>query len=379
MLLFHDFKRTAPLFTRLFILVILSVIIILPAIHDVCYSQDDNISDSSVQVNHQKWVVVPVAAYGSETGAILGTSLFYFPAPSSDAIRNSSLDIILFGTTKGQFFITLAPDLYLDNGRYRLVPRLFGSYWKSSYYGIGNDLPDDPEDYNSTNIGFKLSLDRLFQGGFTLGPVINIRWNDIDPEPGGKMEADAPYGLGRGLYSGAGIAAGYDSRDNTNAPHTGDLVRYEYVRYMMELGSDLDFNVHKFDLRHYFPTSERTTLAVAGQVRMSRGQVPFRLLSKPDGVRIMRGIESRRYIDRDLLALQSEFRFPIKNNFSGTVFAEVAQVASDISDIMIDRFKTSIGAGLRYSLNPAQRLNFRIDLAWVDDKVGFVANVREAF
>lgn len=365
--------------TRLIILVILSIILILPASRNAFSRQNANISDNSIQEVRQKWIVAPVAAYGSETGTILGASLFYFPTPSANAIRDSSMDIIVFGTTKGQYFITLMPDLYINNGRYRLIPKPFGSYWKSSYYGIGNNLPDDPENYDSSNIGFKLSLDRLFPSGFTLGPVLNIRWNNIEPEQGGKMEADAPEGIGKGLYTGAGMAIGYDSRDNTNAPHTGDLIRYEYEHYITELGSDLDFDVHQFDLRHYFPTSERTTLAVAGQVRISRGHIPFRFLSKPDGVRVLRGVESRRYLDRDLFALQSEFRFPVKDNFSGTVFAEVAQVASDINDITIDNFKSSIGAGLRYSLSPEQRLNLRIDLSWVDNKFGLVANVREAF
>ena len=122
--------------------------------------ESDIIINDSIEVR-KKWVVVPVAAYGSETGAILGASLFYFPPPSANSTRSSSLDIILFGTTKGQYFFTLVPDLYLDNERYRLRPKLFGSYWKSSYNGVGNELPDDPEDYDSNNIGFKVSLDRL--------------------------------------------------------------------------------------------------------------------------------------------------------------------------------------------------------------------------
>ncbi len=367
------------LYTTLIKLIILIIILILPVTRSAFSQQDASISDNSVQETRKRWVVVPLAAYGSETGAILGTSLFYFPSPSVDEIRNSSLDVILFGTTKGQFFITLRPDLYLEMGRYRFTPELFGSYWKSDYYGIGNDLPDDPEDYLSSNIGFRLTLDRLFQNGFTLGPILNFRWSKIEPEPEGKMESDAPEGIDQDFYAGAGLAAGYDTRDNTNAPHMGDLIRYEYLHYVTELGSDLDYSVHQFDLRHYFPTSERTTLAVAGQVRISRGRVPFRFLSKPNGIKILRGAESRRSIDRDLLALQSEFRFPLKNKFSGTVFAEVAQVARDITDITIDSFNSSVGVGLRYSLHAEQRLNFRVDLSWVDDKAGVVANVREAF
>ncbi|UCH79940.1 MAG: BamA/TamA family outer membrane protein [Nitrospiraceae bacterium] len=374
-----DFNRIKGVLTILIVQAVVSITFILPAYYSACAQQNDSISDEMVLKIHQKWAVVPLAAYGSDTGAILGVSLFYFPSPSIDDIRNSSLDIILFGTTKGQFLITLGPDLYLDRGSYRLNPQLFGSYWTASYYGIGNDLPDDPEDYDSKNIGFRLSLDRLFQNGFTLGPILNVRWSKIEPKPGGKMEADAPYGIVSDFYSGAGLAAGYDSRDNTNAPHMGNLIRYEYLNYLTDLGSDLDFRIHDVDLRHYFPTSERTTFAVSGKLRISRGRIPIRFLSKPDGIKILRGTESGRSLDRDLVALQSEFRYPITNKFSGTVFAEIAQVAPDLTDFRIKQFTSSIGAGLRYSLHQEQRLNFRIDLSWVDDKIGIVANVREAF
>ena len=35
--------------------------------------------------------------------------------------------------------------------------------------------------------------------------------------------------------------------------------------------------------------------------------------------------------------------------------------------------------GLRYALNSEQRFNIRLDIAWVDDGIGVVVNIREAF
>ena len=57
----------------------------------------------------------------------------------------------------------------------------------------------------------------------------------------------------------------------------------------------------------------------------------------------------------------------------------VDQVANDYSDIEFSSFKTSIGLGIRYALNPEQRFNIRADIAWVDGGFGAVINVREAF
>ncbi len=36
-------------------------------------------------------------------------------------------------------------------------------------------------------------------------------------------------------------------------------------------------------------------------------------------------------------------------------------------------------SGLRYTLNPEQRFNLRADIGWVDDGIGVIVNIREAF
>ena len=327
----------------------------------------------------RSWTFFPIIAYNSETGLILGASTFYFPPESNRLSKKSSIDIFVFGTTKGQFFLNLMPNLISRDDKYRLRTKIMGTYWKSKFYGIGNNTPDMYEEYETSGYRIELSLDRRFPGGFTLGPIVDFRMEKVDPQSGGLLATGIISGAGEGTYSGLGISAGYDTRDNLNAPHSGNLARYEYVNYLSEIGSDLDFNTQAFDLRHYFPTSQRTTLAVAGHMRISRGNIPFRLLSKPDGVKILRGIENRRYIDRDLLAFQMEFRFPVKGRFSAAVFADIAQVANDISNVKIDEFKSSVGGGIRYALNKEQRFYMRIDLAWVDSGAGIVVSVREAF
>lgn len=327
----------------------------------------------------RSWTFFPILAYNSETGLILGASTFYFPPESNRFSKKSSIDIFLFGTTKGQFFLNLMPNLISRDDKYRFRTKIMGTYWKSKFYGIGNNTPDMYEEYETSGYRIELSLDRRFPKGFTIGPVVDFRMEKVDPQSEGLLDTGIISGAGEGTYFGLGISAGYDTRDNLNAPHSGNLARYEYVTYLTAIGSDLNFNAQMLDLRHYFPTSQRTTLAVAGHMRLSRGSIPFRLLSKPDGVKILRGIENRRYIDRDLLAFQMEFRFPVKGRFSAAVFADIAQVADNISNVKIDEFKSSVGGGIRYALNQEQQFNMRCDLAWVDSGFGLVVSVREAF
>ncbi len=327
----------------------------------------------------KSWTLFPVVAYNSETGLIFGVSTFYFPRSSDKISNKSSVDIISFGTTKGQFFLSLMPDLYSNNNTYRLRTKMKISSWKSDFYGIGKNTPDISEEYKTTSYGLELSLDRRFPWGFTLGPVADVRWENVRSPSGGMIESGMIAGGGKGLYVGLGISAGYDTRDNNNAPHSGILARYEYVNYITGIGSDLDFQTHKFDLRHYVPTSRRTTFAIAAHMRISRGEIPFRMLSAPDGVQILRGIENRRYIDRDLLAFQTEFRFPVQGKISAAVFADVAQVEDDFANLKMDEFTTSVGGGLRYALNQEKRLRMRLDMAWVDSGFGVVVSFREAY
>ena len=83
--------------------------------------------------------------------------------------------------------------------------------------------------------------------------------------------------------------------------------------------------------------------------------------------------------DYDMLAMQSELRFPIAGRITGAAFAEVAQVTPRLEEVDGDAYKTSFGLGLRYQLRPKQRLTMRADIGWVDGMPGIVAYFREAF
>ena len=175
------------------------------------------------------------------------------------------------------------------------------------------------------------------------------------------------------------MRAAFDTRDNTNAPLAGNFVQYEASFYGSALGSDYDFSNQVFDARHYFAISTDRAFAIGAKVRATYGEVPMRHMPTPDGLEVLRGIENRRYIDKAMTAVQAEYRYPIAGPWSGTFFAEMAQVAPELNDMRGDEFKTSIGAGLRFALNPEQRFNLRADFSWVDDRFGVIVFFREAF
>jgi outer membrane protein assembly factor BamA len=276
--------------------------------------------------------------------------------------------------------LQVSPNLFFDEGRYRLNASVSRSIWQANYYGIGRDSPDVAEKYKSSLVQGVLTLERRFNELFVLDILGVYDKSRTTLQSGGLLETGHVPGSADGTYNGMGFEGGYDTRDNTNAPHEGVVARYRFVKYATSLGSDLAFSQQNWDFRYYRPTAwmKESVIALAATVRRSYGDVPFRYLSSPDGTLILRGIENGRYRDKDMLALQSEFRVPIHGRFSGTAFAEAAQVAPTMGE-MNHRFITSVGVGFRYALNPDQRFNVRGDLAWVDHGMGMIIYVREAF
>ncbi|MBI5889645.1 MAG: BamA/TamA family outer membrane protein [Nitrosomonadales bacterium] len=331
--------------------------------------------------DQQRWAAFPVIASSPETGQMLGGMLFYFFPADGPGKQASTIDTMLFGTTKGQYALQISPNVFFDAGRYRLNAMVSRSLWQANYYGIGADSPDVADKYKSSLLQGSLTLERRFNETFVLDILGVFDKSRTTLQGGGLLETGRVPGSTDGTYNGMGVEGGYDTRDNTNSPTEGVVARYRYVNYTAGLGSDLAFSQQNWDFRYFRKTDvvRDSVLALAATVRRAYGDVPFRYLSSPDGTLILRGIENGRYRDNDMLALQSELRAPIHGRFSGTVFAEAAKVAPTLGDMGASRLIASVGVGFRYALNPSQRFNVRADVAWVDHGMNGIINVREAF
>ena len=322
----------------------------------------------------RRYAVIPVIAGSAETSLQLGAFAAFFP-PATDS-HPSSINAVVIGSIKKQFLFGFAPDLYFRQNRYHLEGFISSHKWPANDYGTGNLAPDLPAKYKAQGIEIQVSLQRRFSEHLFIGPYHHILWETVEFDTPGAMPATGATG---GRAVGLGLWAVYDTRDNPNAPRTGRLVRYTGLAYRNFWGSDFRYQAQTFEARTYLPIGDQSTLALASYLRHIGGDAPFRDLSTPDGIFIFRGIEKGRYRDRHVLTFQSEYRFPLRGKFGLTAFAELAQVAPALDAFALREFKTSIGGGLRYALNPAQRFNARLDANWVDGGLGITVSAREAF
>lgn len=97
------------------------------------------------------------------------------------------------------------------------------------------------------------------------------------------------------------------------------------------------------------------------------------------GAELMRGYYEGRYRDKQFIGGQAEYRMPIWWRFGAAAFAGLGDVAPAIQEFRLSSFKPSYGLGLRFMVNPKEKVNIRLDYAWGQQTSGFYLEITEAF
>ncbi|MEK6476019.1 BamA/TamA family outer membrane protein [Catalinimonas sp. 4WD22] len=331
------------------------------------------------------WVVAPLLAYSPETSVQLGLGsvILFKPKNALQEDRPSSLFFSARYTLNQQ--ITASPtyavfsrgEKYLHKGKldFRKFP-LF-------YYDIGNDTPESNEElYGISTLSLEHLTYRNIIGKLYAGAGIRfLRTYQLDFEEGGILATEQP--IGSKAYSAAGLNFGllFDNRNNLMSTTTGVLAEFKHQVHRSWLGSDFDYSLSKLDVRTYWSPFQNRSDILAWQLYayLSDGDVPFNELAPLGGDMIMRGYYQGRYLDKNLLATQAEYRMPVWKKLSAVAFIGFGDVSPQLSTFQIRELKYSLGGGLRYSVLPGESLNIRFDYAFGKDTQNFYINISEAF
>jgi len=327
-------------------------------------------------------MVVPAPFYSPETefgGHVSAIGIFRGEEPESSVPSNVTLSANY--TQKKQFSIFFLPNLYFDDGRYAL--KLFSAFqiYPNTFYGIGNDtLKSSAEIYASQIFWTRMRLLRSILPGWSIGPSFEYEQHHIlESESGGQIEQGAVPGSRGASYLGAGFALEHDTRDNIFSSTRGWFLDFSVLSFPRPLSPDFSFHRFLFDVRHYVTLGLDHVIAVQGLVAASFGDPPFQAMPKLGGDRLLRGIFFGRFQDRDLGALQMEYRFPIWRRLSGVAFGGVGKVAPTLGGLVDSHFRPAGGLGLRVLALQKERVNLRVDVAASSDAQGVYFSFGEAF
>lgn len=322
-------------------------------------------------------IVLPVFGLSPEDGVVLGGAALFFWVPQPDAPTDTVSTNLFYGT-KGTFSATVSTDHRVGRGR-TLQTYLRGTRSIESYFGSGMDTNID-ENFTAFATEAQASLLFPVQRRLSVGPAYRFSYIDLlDTDDPGVLAGGQVRGSDRALATGPGVRALFDNRDSNVYPTRGGYADFSLQGYPTWLGSSDNFWYSEFDARYFYSLLPDLVLGWQGLLTAAGGDIPFSFLPHLGGGNIMRGILEGRYRDDVALATQVEARFPIFWRFGGVAFFGAGTVAPSMDALAPGDFVGAGGLGLRFAVNPEQRLNIRFDVAYDGNDVSFYVNFQEAF
>ncbi len=322
-------------------------------------------------------VVLPVFGLSPEDGVVLGGAALFFSVPQPGAPTDTVSTNLIYGT-KGTFSATVSTDHRVGEGR-TLQTYLRGTRSIESYFGTGMDAVIE-EDFTAFEINAIASLLFPVRRRLSIGPAYEFSYIDVvESEDPGVLAGGQVRGSDSALATGPGIRALLDGRDSNVYPTRGGYADLRLQGFPTWLGSSDGFWYSEFDARYFYSPLSDLVVGWQAVLTVAGGDVPFSFLPHLGGSDIMRGILEGRYRDDLALANQLELRFPLFWRFGGVAFFGAGTVAPSMDRLAFDDFVGAGGLGLRFAVNPEQRLNIRFDVAHDGEDFSFYVNFQEAF
>jgi outer membrane protein assembly factor BamA len=338
---------------------------------------------AAVEAFKPRLIAIPFLYYSPETKlAFGGGGVLTFRAGRKKAETRAS-SVWAFGTYNlaRQFQVVVKPEIYFSRNSFFLSGNLRYERTPQKFFGVGNDMPGSAEEsYTPRVVTVQVGVKKKFLGHLFAGVQYEFEQMTMEKlEPGGVLETGEIPGSRGGQLSGFGASLDWDTRDAVIFPRKGVFLQFTADTYGAMTGSDFTFTGLKFDFRKYVPVATDQVLAIQALFRSGSGEVPFHKLALLGGESLLRGYYRGRYRDRDILAVQAEYRVTVWKRIGVAGFAGVADVFPRLAEFRLDHLKYSAGTGVRYMVNKREGTNLRMDMAWGKGSFGLYFTAQEAF
>lgn len=323
---------------------------------------------------------VPTLGNAPETGPYFGLVGYRLWQTSPDsAARSSFLKTEATLTLKRQFVAAFEVNLTDSSGRWLWMGRNTWMRFPENYWGTGLQPDENKVLYDAFRLEFENLLLRRHRKFCYAGMVQQFQSVYGIRFPDGSAGSFSE--IRKGISSGLGLALLCDSRRNPLHPEEGEYyLRLDWIEFHRALGSGSRFAAIGADARAYRKAGSHGLLALQTVAGFRPGQMPFRMYSLMGGPVIQRGYYQGRFRDRNIWALQAEWRQKIKGIFGWTAFLSTGTVFRTGKTWQGTGLKTTGGAGLRIAVLPGEKTNMRFDFAFTQDgDFGFYVGFGEAF
>ncbi|MCS6820823.1 MAG: hypothetical protein NZ551_03045 [Microscillaceae bacterium] len=337
--------------------------------------------------SHRKkggFVVLPVLSTSPETSLSFGAiGMYLFKFNYKDTLtRTSNVQAYFIYTLRNQLLTSPSYTLFFNQEKYILRGNIAYFQFPEYFYGIGNSPLD-----KANRIGIDYELFRIenrflrkVKGNFFAGiqhrylEIYNVKY-----PAGSLIDQINPVGKNGSSASGLGVVLLYDDRDNVVNTFKGTFVELSTLSHG-GIGGNSVYDVFRADLRQFIPIIPKKNHILGLQFLgvFTTGAPPMiRQNAELGDDAIMRGYYRGRYRDRNYIAFQVEYRFPVWKFIGANAFVGTGSVAREISEFT--NWLPNFGVGVRFMVNKKDRVNIRLDYGVGYQTSDIYLNLGEAF
>jgi len=342
--------------------------------------------EDTLSQEKQGTFLLPLLYFTPDTRWAAGAAgVYYFKIPPSNEkekeTRTNFVQFLADYTQNKQTDIWASWNIFTKNENFLLKGDIRFRNFPDRFYGIGNQTSKNNEEkYEYNLLQLKSMFLKQIQHDFFIGIDYELEKEyQFQLHPNGQLAQGKITGYRGGIGSAIGLVSILDTRDNIINASRGKLIELSSYYFAKQLGSSFHFFNCNGLYQQYWQVKPKHVLAFQSKVKMSFGEVPFLDMSTLGNDDILRGYPKNRFRDHHFAASQIEYRFPIFWRLGATAFAGMGDVFHYPKDITFSRLKYSVGGGLRLLVNPAERLNIRLDYAHGREGGYFYFMVGEAF
>jgi hypothetical protein len=330
-----------------------------------------------------EWLIAPLPNYSPTFGwGVIGRLGYIFPFDPKDKISPpSTVGAFGYYSQNNSWVAGLGTRLFLDEDRYRISGALMHGDLNYDFSGIGTEAGTSG---HSVPLGQEMT-GGMFETLFKIAPNIYVGPKyvganmhvSVDAEPNSSVTI--PVSEINTTMSGLGLHAQWDTRDSVFYPRKGQLADFDVSFHDPALGDDFAYQVFTISYNQYFSLASNQVLAVRAMGQFENGDVPFYALCKFGRGSDLRGYKIGQFQDKQMFAIQAEYRLEITKRIGAVAFAGVGEVMPSVSAMAFENLLPSGGVGLRYVLAPQNHVAIRLDVAWGREGSQFYLTVGEAF
>jgi len=327
--------------------------------------------------------VLPGPFYNPEMLLGVGVSAIgLYQVDKNDQVSQlSSLIINGFASANGALGVAVENKTFLQQDNLRFYVDGIIANAPEVYYGRGYDenrQDDNKVTFDNQQLSLAPSLRKRISAQSFIGIGMDFNYSSANDIEGGESIVDSGILMESSRSVGANLLVNFDSRDRVLSPSSGRLVEFDSKWYRKEFGSQSDFYVQSLLYNEYLSIGESGDV-LAWQVhgRFTRGDVPWDQLSSLGGGGLLRGYNSGRYRDEQMLLAQVEYRLNLPGRHGMVFWTGAGGVAERLDKLSTDELLPTAGVGYRFEVKP--KVNLRLDMGFGNGDSGFYFNVNEAF